>query len=502
MDGADAPGPAACNALTSKAVVCAVFVGVFVAIASVSVALRFLSRHLTRVRLGVDDFLILGALVRTQVWSMRCLRTVHWALTFWAQGLTQQSPQFFQWLLAVATWVPILRAGLGQHQACVAPEQMQLQLQWTLVNNPAWATAVALGKASLVLLYRKIFLSATFRRVALGYLIAIAALWAASLAYFLSACPTFSDNWSLHPMASCRNASAIIAGWGATGALEVAEDVAILILPLPPLLQARLLSSKRQWLAVGGLAALGALTVAAAVLRVVSGLVADYSDFSYNAVDNDMYKLLEPTVMLFVACAPMLRPLWRYWRLGHGASPTMTANHTTGSCSAPSRPRKRESLARYGFSTLDDLTSDDSAGTELGLKEQERDVEMVAARTPHRRSLPRGPGAPAAPVHARPDALARPPAIALAPAEMLEDKDTDRTPGWLAAPQRTAVSWRPAASPIRIEQGQQVTGTVAEAVNVGGRTVRSTWASQDIGTAHGSGVGRGGQRLGEPTRKT
>ncbi|KAI0508977.1 hypothetical protein F5B22DRAFT_649477 [Xylaria bambusicola] len=271
------------------------------------------------------------------------------SLKFWTRRIQKQPLKADDWLLVPAT---ILTVGIGvvltygaTHKAIgwplVVPPDYQGNInmmytdQVSLSRKVQYAfilmhpLALGLTKASLLFLYKRIFATERKTRALLTTSITVVALW--TVAFFFSEvfqCKTnFWANWgTTHDIQTqCLKTTKIL--W-AVCLTDFALDLLVLIIPIP--LTLRLKLSAKKMAAVLGIFLLGAITVAASLLRliVLTGLV--FSPHSATAshrfvsITTSMYwGMVESSIGIIVACLPTIQFLFRRNSLT-GASRSVT----------------------------------------------------------------------------------------------------------------------------------------------------------------------------------
>ena len=236
-----------------------------------------------------------------------------------------------------------------------------------------WSFSISAGKASILLLYVRIFPSVILRRFVVSFLVIVGLNCTATVLFFLLRCHgNPRATWDINLAPLCATGSN--AGWLGTGITNILTDLFILCLPLPYMWRLQV-PTRRLRIALGCLIGLGALTVLASMLRVIASL-GDYTDFSYQTLQPNMYGLLEATTTIFCACAPMLRPLVRHWRQGplsrrsqmlartpretdtlhvSNSNPSSTGGRSPwGSAQVTESALKHSSVATQGFTYLAD----------------------------------------------------------------------------------------------------------------------------------------------------
>ena len=214
-----------------------VFVSIFTPLEIVLVGLRFYARSLTASKFGLDDWLVLTALLGQ----------------FVAGGIAIGKTRGIEWHEARLTVTGGVKdAGFGQHIGYLEknnPEAV-VNLFKYLVAIPVWYHAtVSLAKFAICLLYRRLFPQRSIHialYVTMGIMVATAV--GSIIADFL-ACRPFSDNWAPLPVQAvhCVDKEALYV-WSTLP--NIITDVALLVLPIPVIWHLHVSSRLKMALAV------------------------------------------------------------------------------------------------------------------------------------------------------------------------------------------------------------------------------------------------------------
>ncbi|KAI9692056.1 MAG: hypothetical protein M1820_009559 [Bogoriella megaspora] len=254
---------------------------VFIPVCAGCVGLRLYARRLQNVRLGADDYTIMGALLFVVAMGVTLIAEV---------GLKQ---------LGYPTPEPSTTVGKPDANVAFWPVE--------LLQVPA----LGLIKLSFILFYRRIFTKDAawkFNWVA-WFMLAIITAW--TIAFFfaiLFICGTdFSAYWTSTEVeaANCTETSML---HNAFAISDVVIDVLIIILPLPMVWRLHLTLGRK--LALIGIFMLGALALAASLVRMVMFVQltsANYSatvDFELLCTAGLYWSMIEAGLALCAACLP------------------------------------------------------------------------------------------------------------------------------------------------------------------------------------------------------
>lgn len=262
-------------------------------------------------------------------------------------------------------------------------DQIEKSLKALFAATISWTFSTTAIKVSLLLLYIRVFPQRPFRVAAYGLMGLVLVYLVACLIFFVANCQPFEANFNPGlPGAVCGNKTA---GWLGTGVANIVTDIAILSLPMRNVYHLQLPS--RTKMAVAGIFGIGFVVVIVSIVRLVVLLQIDLDDFTYSAVNADIFSALEPTLMISCACLPIMRPLFRrilptntprygYVRSNNGrnslfasgknssqnAGHVVMAGHKT-----KNSPNKRTSLlGQDGFTRLHDIELKSATTTQSG----------------------------------------------------------------------------------------------------------------------------------------
>ncbi|OOG00202.1 hypothetical protein ASPCADRAFT_127073 [Aspergillus carbonarius ITEM 5010] len=245
----------------------------FLALASVTVALRLYARlHLVR-KPGWDDLLIAVSLATDIV--------------------------FFVFLVIES------KNGLAENQEDLSPDEVRKQLKALWITIPLYNLTLTLTKLSLVFLYRRLFPTKIYRillTITLAFVI-ISGLW--MVFSTLLFCIPISAFWDKSLPRTCLPADVV---WCLNAGLQITTDLILVILPLPIL--ARLRLPKRQKAALLIIFALGFFVCATSIVRLTTLIkLIRTPDFTEGNGLAATWSFVEANVAIICACLPPLRPL-------------------------------------------------------------------------------------------------------------------------------------------------------------------------------------------------
>ncbi|EYE99210.1 uncharacterized protein EURHEDRAFT_541056 [Aspergillus ruber CBS 135680] len=255
-----------------------IWIGTIVTVvpATVITALRFTARTVSRVGLWWDDYTIAAALV-------------------------------INWGMAATRWAQVLMYDHGRHTQYVASEKViNFQISFIAVQITYFCNAV-FTKASLLLLYHRIFGVVSGFRWALGIsAFLVTAYFIACTIVTIAGCSPVSYYWYRHQEGSCID-EVNFYRWN--GIVNMLLDVLVLCLPFP--MTCRVKTCLRQKLILTGIFLLGGFVCIVSVLRIIAFDFSDANDPMYSTIDTATWSSIEQSVGIICACLPTLRPMFR-----------------------------------------------------------------------------------------------------------------------------------------------------------------------------------------------
>ncbi|KAH8898353.1 hypothetical protein GQ53DRAFT_837275 [Thozetella sp. PMI_491] len=243
---------------------------VFTVICPLLVGLRFWSRMKTSGLIGVDDWTCLASLILTLVTNALFIAMVHY--------------------------------GFGHHIKSLTNDNRITALCLYWVSQMTYKMGLQLTKISLVLLYMRIFGTVTWFRRVCQFMITLLTLYAlASCLTGLVQCNPIPKAWNSGLSGSCIN---LMQFFIFNGAMALATDAIILLLPLPMIvnLQVPLL----QKLALIPVFGLGIFVVVISAWRLYALVATPSADTTYDLMGT-LWTIIEYNVGLVCASLPTVR---------------------------------------------------------------------------------------------------------------------------------------------------------------------------------------------------
>ncbi|MCJ1267410.1 hypothetical protein MMC22_007295 [Lobaria immixta] len=249
---------------------------VFGVIDTLAVMLRFFVRKKAGTKIAADDWMIMASLV----------------------------PAYF--MIASAS-LCVTKGGAGKHEEDMSESEMINLLKFIIPALITYGLTITAVKISILLLYRRVFDTASFKRAILvvGFL---CITWLCGNVFTeLFLCSPMSAAWDPKLVFSnhCRDFQAFLVGITVSNLLL---DVIILCMPLPMIWNLKL--STRKKLEVIGVFLLGSFTCISSLIRILSiGNIKD-EDFSYTFLNTYLWSHIEPATAIWCACLMTYRPLF------------------------------------------------------------------------------------------------------------------------------------------------------------------------------------------------
>ncbi|OQE25841.1 hypothetical protein PENFLA_c008G09030 [Penicillium flavigenum] len=144
--------------------------------------------------------------------------------------------------------------GYGRKKADMG-EDIHIAFKWFFVAQIPYKVALGFTKASIVLLYLRIFITKSFQRVGKAFLVIIVAWTVASVLVTIFQCIPIEASWD-HDIKTkqCVDRDS---WWYAFAGINTVTDISIAILPIPPVRHLKL--SKRDKIGLGFVFGVGTL---------------------------------------------------------------------------------------------------------------------------------------------------------------------------------------------------------------------------------------------------
>ncbi|KAI8628486.1 hypothetical protein F5Y19DRAFT_476469 [Xylariaceae sp. FL1651] len=255
-------------------------IGALVAVlATLSVVLRFYSRHATGAGLRWDDWLVLLALVATIATD---------ALVLFASSIDPNGAE------AASNTDP-------------SYEYTPADVEYTRLSFIAtvlYFTITSATKLSILLMYRRLFwINASFRLQIHVAAFVVVGFWIGTTVADLLNCIPIQWTWinSFDDPRYCFNYTVF---WLASGIVEAVIDVVILLIPVRMVLKLQLNKSKK--IAIAGVFLLGAFVILSGIVKVILSYVPGNREPSFNRTE--VWTTVHTGTGILCACLPVCWP--------------------------------------------------------------------------------------------------------------------------------------------------------------------------------------------------
>ncbi|KAI5924943.1 hypothetical protein F4810DRAFT_662045 [Camillea tinctor] len=274
---------------------------IFLALDFVSVGLRLWSRHLQRMRLQINDILIIAALT---------ILTARYAIEVSL----------------------VLECGLGLHAEEVAeiggPDMVILFRKLVFVIDLMWLTLVTLIKTSILHFYLVIFRQTVFVRVVYLVLGLVIAFYIAAFFSDVFFCIPPEKSWLPDTPGHCGDSSTIYIALAST---DLTIDIIVILLPMPILWGLQLPTPRK--VALTFVFGLGFIIIAITSVRIRFFSNLDPLDITYTFSEIALLSSLVPLLGIINACLPVLAPAFKRIFNSSLLSSTVKKSDNTGSSS-------------------------------------------------------------------------------------------------------------------------------------------------------------------------
>ncbi|KAI9895031.1 MAG: hypothetical protein M1814_000255 [Vezdaea aestivalis] len=251
--------------------------GIVLALAGVSVALRFWARHMKGAKLWWDDFMIVLA------WAM-CAA-----------------------VSAVVIWA--VKEGAGRHAAVVGTKSIKTFLLAQWIFEIIYPFMIGTVKIAILVFYLRIFSVRKFKNIAWGLIIFVLLWILAGILLVTLQCMPLNHFWErINPkhQGECIDA---LPGIITLTATNVASDFAILLLPIPFVWKLKV--TLREKVIISSIFLLGLFVCVGSVIRLSHIFeLSSPADPTYQTTNVAIWSVVEPCIAVVCANMMIMRPLW------------------------------------------------------------------------------------------------------------------------------------------------------------------------------------------------
>ncbi|KAL8751681.1 MAG: hypothetical protein Q9184_005993 [Pyrenodesmia sp. 2 TL-2023] len=249
-------------------------VTVMLIIATIAVILRLYARRISRSMLGVDDYLIIVALILTYGLDINAFYSI--------------------------------KAGVGRHMITLTLDQITSLIKTDQASQVLFGCSITATKLSILFFYHRLFPFRTFFIISLLAGFASILWWIGLMLTAFLHCRPLAYYWDRSiPNGYCVNDNLI--GYSITGA-NIVTDLVVLVMPIPWLWGMNMTVPKR--VAVVGLFILGSFVCIAGIVRIPLLAQLNFADLSWSAVSVGLWVDVECNIGILSVCLPILKPLF------------------------------------------------------------------------------------------------------------------------------------------------------------------------------------------------
>ncbi|KAI4867522.1 hypothetical protein F4820DRAFT_197883 [Hypoxylon rubiginosum] len=221
-------------------------------------------------------------------------------------GLNLGAVIFFFSLIST-DFVMVFVGGLGYHMNNLQDWHVTRLLKAIYARQFLYAATLGLVKISIVLMFMRIFFAPRFKLVGIAAIALTVACVLSTVLINLLICRPITRNWQtpLTARGACENEEAALM---AIGIIDLANQLAILMLPVPKVI--KLGMETRYKIVTAFLFSIGILSLAFGILRLFTVLRTDFTNASYSGVPPTIYGASEASIAIIVSSCPLLRPVF------------------------------------------------------------------------------------------------------------------------------------------------------------------------------------------------
>ncbi|KAK0745685.1 hypothetical protein B0T18DRAFT_292689, partial [Schizothecium vesticola] len=192
--------------------------------------------------------------------------------------------------------------GYGQHLVNLSMENKMVVLKMSYLQQIFYKLTINLTKASIILLYLRIFVQKWFRATCYMLLSIVLSYMVASMAASIWQCSPIALAWDWSSPGTCIN---LTDAWLANTVYSIVTDFIILGLPMYPIYESRLPAGQKVALMV--VFSLGLVTTVASIMRLPNfHASAIIKDVTYN-VEISLFTTIDQNLAIICACLPVCR---------------------------------------------------------------------------------------------------------------------------------------------------------------------------------------------------
>ncbi|THX58300.1 hypothetical protein D6D06_03005 [Aureobasidium pullulans] len=294
---------------------------VAIVVPTIALGLRLLARHVLRIRLYFDDWLIIIAWVR-------CLRSVSTSA-----APCVNTPDIVRYLIIISNIITVIEHGMGRPAATVSGADLDAFLKIQFTGVIQYPLCVTFTKLSILYQYRRLFPNRDFKLMT-SALIAIMIMWCTGVMFTgIFMCTPVHKAWKPFTPGSCIS---LVPYYYGMQIPNVITDLLILLLPFREIQRLELPFKQKIGVAVACFLWVISLVFGIIRLAVLVELKNQGHDATWILVNPAIWTTIEPAVQITCACLPSCRVLYRKYTDRNKKQPN---SERLRSLSLSSRPR-------------------------------------------------------------------------------------------------------------------------------------------------------------------
>ncbi|KAI1775621.1 hypothetical protein F4818DRAFT_414395 [Hypoxylon cercidicola] len=294
-------------------------------------------------------------------------------------GLNLGAVVFFFGLISV-DFVMVFVGGLGHHVNNLQDWHMVRLMKAIYARQFLYVATLGLVKISIILMFMRIFLAPRFKLVAIAVIALTVACVLSTVLVSLLICQPIALNWQTPPMTmgACGDQDA---AYLAIGIIDVVNQLAILMLPLPSIIKLGVVKRYKVIMAI--LFSIGILSLAFGIIRLFTILRIDLANVPVTEVQPTVYGASEAGIAIIVSSCPLLQPVIDRLLSTSLVSGSSIWKNRSGEIMNTSR-RRRKSTKSSGFTQMINQSREDLSLElgNMGAHRSKRATSVTVGRPP------------------------------------------------------------------------------------------------------------------------
>ncbi|KAI2602352.1 hypothetical protein GGR54DRAFT_525559 [Hypoxylon sp. NC1633] len=279
--------------------------------------------------------------------------------------------------LIASNFVMVFAGGLGHHVSELQDWHVVRLMQTVFARQFLYAATLGLVKISVILMFMRIVLVGRYKFAAMAAMVFSIAWVCLTVLIELLMCRPIEMSWYIQmPGASCGDHKAAVA---AVGIIDIINQLAILMLPLPVILKLEM--QTRCKIITACIFSIGLLTLVFGTIRLCTVMQTNLDDISYTLVDTTVYGATEIGISIIVSSCPLLRPIVE--RLLPGSQGWMEEGSSGDEAKMVSSQRQRKGTKSSGFTQMKNESQEaDLELGNMGAHRAKRNTAVTVGRRP------------------------------------------------------------------------------------------------------------------------